>query len=218
MVEVDAATNPVPLWLEVFDDVPYAGTGDDVAFSTTALGAWNLSDPTVRGTQNLVDATTNGQYLYTAAGTDGVHRLDTAGTWTIPMPPGPPGSWSGPRTGSSSVATTPSTRWSPLARSQRPSARSRPGGRSPRSSRPASSSWRQHAMRARTVRIYAYGLNAGRSALEPKTSTPMPRGEKATSGIHYLGRTFIGGGRITSDGGFSRSSTRPSWTPTATSP
>jgi hypothetical protein len=50
-------------------------------------------------------------------------------------------------------------------------------------------------------RIHTYGLNSDATALELKTSTPLPKDEIAYVGIGYLGRIFIGGGRPNDDGG-----------------
>lgn len=51
-------------------------------------------------------------------------------------------------------------------------------------------------------RVHAYKLNTAGTALEKKTSTPLPKGEFAYCGISYLGRTFVAGGRQNSSGGY----------------
>lgn len=203
MAEVHAATNPAaPTFLEVFDDVPYAGQADDVVFSTTGLGAWTTSDPGA-ATQNIVDGTTNGQYLYAAAGSDGVHRLDTAATWNM--------SWA---TGTARLVEWVKDRL--IVCGDNTIHEVTAGGAIPAAFHTLPTGWTfssifesgafimatAHNASSGQSRIYAYGLNSGGSALELKTSTPMPRGEKATSGVSYLGRTFIGAGKINSDGGF----------------
>ena len=203
MVEIQPATDPAtPAWLEVFDDVPFAGSGDDAYFSTTGLGAWTATDPGA-GTQNLVDATTNGQYLYAAAGSDGIHRLDTAGTWSASF-----------ATGTARLVEWVKDRL--IVCGDNTIHEVTAGGAIPAAFHTLPTGWTftsifesgpfimatAHNATSGQSRIYAYGLNAGGSALEAKTSTPMPRGEKATSGISYLGRTFIGGGKINSAGGY----------------
>jgi hypothetical protein len=191
-----------PRFLEIFDDVPYTSTGDDAYFSTTALGAWTATDPG-SGTQTLLDATTNGQYLYVAAGSDGIHRLDTAGAWTHSHVTGTVQivEWAKDRL----IAAANNLIYEIVA-----------GGALPSHFDTLPAGWvftsifESGAFIFATAvntesglsRIYAYALNAGASALERKTSTPMPRGEKATSGLGYLGRTFIGGGKINSAGGY----------------
>lgn len=50
-------------------------------------------------------------------------------------------------------------------------------------------------------RVHTYGLTSDGSALEKKTSTPLPNGDIARCGLGYLGRIFVGGGRQNSEGG-----------------
>jgi hypothetical protein len=52
-------------------------------------------------------------------------------------------------------------------------------------------------------RVHTYGLNSGASAIEKKTSSPMPKGVLVMSGISLEGRIFLGGGRALSTGGYS---------------
>jgi hypothetical protein len=51
-------------------------------------------------------------------------------------------------------------------------------------------------------RVHTYGLTSDGSAIEKKTSTPLPNGDIARCGLGYLGRIFIGGGRQNSTGGY----------------
>ena len=195
-------TITAPSFLEIFDDVPFTSTGDDAYFSTTGLGAWTATDPGA-GTQTIVDGTTNGQYLYAAAGTDGVHRLDTAGAWNLSWATGTARlvEWAKDRL----IVCGDNTIHEVVAAGAIPAAfDTLPTGWTFTSVFESGAFIFATAVNAASgqSRIYAYGTASGGTNLERKTSTAMPRGEKATSGIGYLGRTFIGGGRVNSNGGF----------------
>lgn len=210
-----------PVAIEEFNGLPFVLDATDHAVwrgDGTFPGTWTSEDPL---SAEVADAeysmATNGQLLFAALGTNGVHVRDTAGTWDHLHTATP----TDLNTGDTRVVRWLKDRLMVIGT----------GGReifevvvddtgqcdnaAPTAIETLPTGWLFHDIfeagpfifacavneTAGMSRVHAYGLNSGATAIEKKTSTPLPAGHLAYSGIGALGRVFIGGGRLNEDNG-----------------
>ena len=177
-------------------------------------GTWTAEDPHAGETPatTVEDLTAEGARLFAALGNNGVHVRSSGGTWSHYKPDG-----------TTNLAISPATRvawvkdrlmvvggtdsrsiYEVTSSSSPPPVETLPEG------------WRFehifeaggfiHACAINTAaglsRVHHYGLNSSGTALEKKSSTPLPKDQICFSGAGYLGLAFLGVGRRNADGGY----------------
>lgn len=210
MAEAGAYSGPHSL--THLDELVFFANGNSV---TRGNGSWPGSfadeDPAAgEGGATTLDLTASGDKLFSASGPNGVHVRSAAGTWSHYQPDAAT---------NLAVGTATKVAWlkdrlfvvgqggtdiyEVVADSSPTTMETLPDG------------WTfQHIFEAGPFvfataintkigksRVHAYGLNSGGSAMEKKSSTPLPNGDIGYCGIGYLGRIFIGGGRQNASGG-----------------
>jgi hypothetical protein len=211
VLETDAETFSSATSLEEAADLPFLAHGTSVYAGTGSFpGTWTAEDPSgaSEAAATVLDMTSRGDELFAALGAAGVHIRSSAGVWTHFQPDGATDLDTGTTTKVSFlkdrlfvVGAAGRSIYEVVADSTPTALETLPEG------------WTFEGIfesgpfvfatavcpTAGLSRVHAYGLVS--DVMAKKTSTALPKGDLAYSGIGYLGRVFIGGGRQTSAGG-----------------
>jgi hypothetical protein len=191
--------------------LPFVADGTVVKRGDGALpGTWTSEDPRVaEAAQTVLSLAAEGARLFAALGSNGVHIRSSAGVWSHYQPdaatnlninPAQLVAWVMNRL---MVAST--TQLFEVTASSTPVAlETLAEGWIFTSIFEAGGFIHATAVNVNAAlsRVYTYGLNSSATALERKSSTPLPIGELMWAGAGYLGVAFIGGGRVNSSGGY----------------
>lgn len=165
--------------------------------------SWTEEDPTDAGTdRDLYDITSSGTEVFVGAATDGIWVRDQAGTWTNDYTGASVTivSWVKDRL----MCSDGDSIFEITAAGALPSAiETLPSGWSFTDifeAGPFVVATAAH-FGAQLGRLHIYGLNDAGTAIEKKGSTGLPKGDLAYTGLSYLGRTLVAGGRVNSSGG-----------------
>ncbi len=192
--------------------LPFVADGTGVKRGDGSFpGVWTAEDPHAGETATTVeDLAAEGARLFAALGANGVHVRDAAGTWAHFKPDG-----------TNNLNITPATRvaWVKdrlmvVGGTGSRSIYEVTSSSSPTALETLPEGWRFehvfeaggfiHACAVNTdaglSRIHHYGLNSAGTALEKKSSTPLPKDQLAFVGAGYLGLAFLGVGRKNSSG------------------
>lgn len=200
-------TFTAPTFLEEADDLPFVAQGTSVyAGNGSFPGSWTAESP--GGT--VEDLASRGDELFAALGSHGVHRRSSSGVWSHYQPDGATDLDTGTTTRVAwlkdrlfVVGAAGRSIYEVVADSTPAAIETLPEG------------WTFEGMfengpyvfatavapTAGLSRVHTFGLNDDGSAIEKKVSTALPKGDLIYSGIGYLGRIFLGGGRQNSAGG-----------------
>jgi len=177
-------------------------------------GTWTAEDPHAGETPatTVEDLTAEGARLFAALGNNGIHVRSSGGIWSHYKPDG-----------TTNLAISPATRvaWVKdrlmvVGGTDSRSIYEVTGSSSPSPVETLPEGWRFehifeaggfiHACAVNTAaglsRVHHYGLNSSGTALEKKSSTPLPKDQICFSGAGYLGLAFLGVGRRNADGGY----------------
>ncbi len=193
-----------PHSLVTYNALPFMADGNNVQRGNGSFpNSWTSEDPHAgEGATAVLDLAPGGDFLYAALGVNGIHRRTTGGAWSHYV---------------TGTATT-KVAWLKdrlFAVDTRSIYEITAAGALPTAIETLADGWAFEEIweagpfvMATAVntnlalsRIHTYGLNTAGTAIIKKTSTPLPKGDIAYSGIGYLGRVFIGGGRQTTTGG-----------------
>ena len=216
--EADDTNLTAPGALAVFNDLPFVTQGNGVYRGNGSFpGTWTIED-TDAGESGVpaLDLATNGAHLFLAYGTGGIHVRDTGGTWDHLHTSAP----ADVNTGDTRVVRWLKDRLIVVGAAGRslyevvvadgiaaddtpPVLETLPAGWEFTDAFEAGPFIFATAVNPTSglSRVHAYGLNSGLTAIEKKSSTPMPRGTLVYSGIGAQGRIFLGGGRQNKNGG-----------------
>lgn len=206
VTQVDPITFTAPLYLEEADGLPFLAQGTSVYVGSGSFpGTWSAEDPSgSESAATVLDLTSRGDEVFAALGAAGVHIRSSAGVWDHYQPDAA----TDLDTGTTTKVAWLKDRLFVVGASGR-SLYEVVADSTPTAVETLPESWTFEglfevgpfvyatavSLTSGLSRIHAFGLNDAGSAIEKKASTAMPKGDLAYSGIGYLGRAFVGGGR-----------------------
>lgn len=186
----------------------FVADGTTIYRCDTFPSTWTEDSPHLaEGATTVYDLAPSGDELFAAVGINGIHKRDTAGTWTHYV------------TYDGTNAIT-KVAWVKdrliCADAGRKIYEITASGALPTALETLPVGWTFQAIweaggfihaaatnaDAGMSRVHHYGLNSGGTAIEKKSSTPMPQGQLVFSGAGYLGLCYLGVGKAHPNGGY----------------